>query len=497
MQYLTSALALLFAASSPPAAARTPIAARDTTVSCPRALDWVADRVQRDYAGWDDAVTDRTRRRLEALTDSLREAAQAARTPDACLEVLSGWIGFFRDGHMRVFGVPTGGDSSDTTAAAIRARFADWPSIPLDEAEVRRRLADQGGTRDPAEGVWKVLGADYRMAVVHDPGDREGWVAVVLKADGVWWRAGQVKARLSPGGTDAYEVRYYMQDHSERDYQAREVRDLLVFPRVGWAWTRLYPPATDPVDTVAYAASLNDHFGFDRLDDRTAVIHLPTFQAAASPIVDSLFDANADVLRTLPNLIVDVRGNGGGSDYTYHRLIPLLYTGPITVAGVQRRATPDNIAAREKLARNPSFPEHVRQSLQREADSLRAHLGDFVTDPGETIRLDSVLPFPQRVAVLMDGGCGSSCEQFILAARESEKVKLYGGRTAGVLDHANVVAVDVPGTPFRLQYGTSRSLRLPDDPVDPDGIAPDVPVPDDELFPLEWVRRHMEMRSGR
>jgi hypothetical protein len=33
---------------------------------------------------------------------------------------------------------------------------------------------------------------------------------------------------------------------------------------------------------------------------------------------------------------------------------------------------------------------------------------------------------PSRVAILIDGGCVSTCEEFVLAARQSFSVKLIG-----------------------------------------------------------------------
>jgi len=125
-------------------------------------------------------------------------------------------------------------------------------------------------------------------------------------------------------------------------------------------------------------------------------------------------------------------------------------------------------------------------------DSLRAHEGGFVDGPGGTLTFGRVLPWPERVGVVMDGGCASSCEQFILAARQSGKVTLFGSHTAGVLDHANVARADVPGHAIRLQYPTSRSMRLPGDPVDPDGIPSEVALPDTARRPLDRVRRPLE-----
>lgn len=83
---------------------------------------------------------------------------------------------------------------------------------------------------------------------------------------------------------------------------------------------------------------------------------------------------------------------------------------------------------------------------------------------------------------MIDHGCGSSCEEFVLAVRQSFKVKLFGQSTYGSLDYSNLRPHALPSGRRRLMYATSRSLRLPTQPVDVSGIAPDqwLPAPVDE-----------------
>jgi C-terminal processing protease CtpA/Prc len=98
--------------------------------------------------------------------------------------------------------------------------------------------------------------------------------------------------------------------------------------------------------------------------------------------------------------------------------------------------------------------------------------------------------------VLIDGAA-SSAEQFLLLARQSHKVTLFGKRnSAGVLDFANVVGMPTPSGRYQVYWGTSRSLRVPDDPVDPDGITPDIRIPekvdDPVAFAKAWLDRQVD-----
>ena len=84
---------------------------------------------------------------------------------------------------------------------------------------------------------------------------------------------------------------------------------------------------------------------------------------------------------------------------------------------------------------------------------------------------------PLRVAILIDGGCGSSCEEFALEARQSFSVKLIGQRTFGSLDYSNVCPHDLPSGRRRLLYATTRSTRIPSLMVDAAGVPPDIYLP--------------------
>ena len=79
--------------------------------------------------------------------------------------------------------------------------------------------------------------------------------------------------------------------------------------------------------------------------------------------------------------------------------------------------------------------------------------------------------------MLTDGGCGSSCEEFLLAMRQSFKVKLFGQSSMGSIDFSNLRPWVLPSGKRRLMYATSRSLRLPEFPVDLAGIPPDQVLP--------------------
>lgn len=465
---------------------------------CMAALDSAVTIVSDNYSGWRDKVTPTTRDSLDRHTRRLRTRAASGVTEEQCIELIREWLAWFEDGHVLVTlaSPPTPG-VRDTTAAGIRAHFAAWERVELDLETARRYLDAPNRTLDPIEGIWETYaGLHYRFAVVPAP-DGDGFVAVVLEADSVWWVPGQVKVRFTKTA-DGYSAVYYSHQHLKAHYGVTVDRNVLLFSPLtpGLTWKRVYPRRSAEHAPEAYLRSRNLIVGFERLSPNTAVVHLPSMALERRSEVDSMVRAHWAELTSTPNLIIDVRGNGGGSDYTFYPLLPLLYTDSIRNPGSSIFSTAENIREFEVALTNPNIPDSSKGWIRNLVAELRARPGEFVSTGGSVVGFDSVLPFPRRVAVLMDGRCASSCEQFVLAARQSRKAALYGERTAGVLDYANVHPVATACPAIRVNYATSRSNRLPLDPVDPHGIPPHVVLPPHQPHALDVVRLELEAESG-
>ncbi len=159
-------------------------------------------------------------------------------------------------------------------------------------------------------------------------------------------------------------------------------------------------------------------------------------------------------------------------------------------------ASPGNIAAVRELIASPQAPEAMKAQARGLLARMEASPGQFVTFAEDSeLRLDAVHPLPRAAAVLVDRRCASTCEQFVLDARQSRKVKVLGARnTGGLLDYGNARTVQLPSGLRRLHVPFARSRRLPDSPMDLTGIAPDIRVRKGEADPVEFARRYL--RAG-
>lgn len=233
-------------------------------------------------------------------------------------------------------------------------------------------------------------------------------------------------------------------------------------------------------------------FSFTRLDASTNLLRIGSFNVAYKRTIDSLIEAHDGTIRQTRNLLIDLRGNGGGSDVSYHSLLPLLYTGPVITPGAAKLSTPDNIAKYRADAANPDYPPAARALAQQDADRMAAEPGRLLPGTIDTLILPGISPFPALVGILTDKGCGSTTEQFLLAALQSKKTVLLGETSRGVLDYANMHFLDLPCSGWKLGYATSRSMRLPRHPVDNTGISPDIRIDPAEKDWVSFAERYLQ-----
>jgi len=225
----------------------------------------------------------------------------------------------------------------------------------------------------------------------------------------------------------------------------------------------------------------------ESLSPDTALLTIPSFFPGARHRLAEVLHLHRPMLENRRCWIIDVRGNDGGADTTYAPLLPwLMPEGWLSVSD-RIYVTAANIEAEECVCDlfAPGDPDCIRftQEAVRRMRSVQA--GQWVQQEYEAgwrheRPAAAESRRPDRVAVLFDSGCGSSCEQFLLTVRQSFSVKLVGrGRSCGALDASNLRPHTLPSGRRRLWYATTLSNRLPAMPIDGIGVSPDVLLPSD------------------
>ena len=174
-----------------------------------------------------------------------------------------------------------------------------------------------------------------------------------------------------------------------------------------------------------------------------------------------------------PNLIIDIRGNGGGQDDSYQPFMQLLFDTPdCSRDGCMIRYT-------EASIRRCGLTEETLKELGLPTDFASTPEYVVWVEEGATFHYDSISTFPKKAAIIVDNSVASSGEQLVLDARlASKRTKIYGrDNTMGCVDTGNCPHFIPKGRGLTIQYPTSYSTRYEKDTaVDPTGIAPDVRI---------------------
>lgn len=440
---------------------------------CIRDFDYLVSKIEADYPGYHDKVTPITMNALKSLEQSLRE--KILHYPDSCGRYLEQYASWFKDSHLKVRRKwsPSG------DASGIRAE-ANPEYLPVNDATLESLRKNKEGI----EGIW----VSFRdtIGILKKPEDGKLY-GVNLRSIGC--EPDQVRYEFIPDREDEFNMIAYPGYNNFKPIRGKaslrlhgrllELHEDTRFVRMSEAGISdkalLYSYLPEfPNGTNTYPLALS-------LTDSTFLLRIPSFM---NDVANILVEKHWQEIVSRPNLILDIRNNGGGQDQFFQPLAALVYTHPYESKGVEWYATPNNIKLLEDALNTGEINDGEAGIEWTESllDEMKKHICGFVVHPmmgGDSmVKKDTVYPNPKRVGIIINENNGSSAEQFILEVRESDKVTLFGNRnTAGVLDYSNAVSEDFPSGKFTLTFPMTRSRRLPAEPIDNIGISPDVVIP--------------------
>ncbi len=451
--------------------------AQDCT--CTQKFDFFKEKIKLNYSGYRDKVTTSNQLAFDQHTNIFQQKATNANSDTACFRILLEWKKWFRDGHVQLSTGSTAGNP-----AQIRAQFANTEHINLSEAAAKAYF-DQPN-RLPIEGIWQNEEGNYKVAIVQKPTTQREYAAIILKADSIYWMPGQIKFDLQKTDQpNIFSSQYFMRDHSLSPDTAFLNSDKLRLNKIG-NWYMVYP-------RMATKTKPEGIYKLSTLDSSTLLLVIPTMDESVRKQLDQLIKENKALLARTPNLVIDCRGNGGGSDITYRKVIPLLYTNRTKTYHAQVWATKDNADKYANLKKNKDYPWYIRAYGGYMKRRINRNLGEYIGRKGATKNgRHKKQKYPHRVAILIDGGCASSCESFVEEARQSQKVTLIGVNTAGVSDYGNLHSIAFPCGNFTMSYPTTRSSAVDiGKGIDTVGFPPDIRLEKEQKDWVEFARVHL------
>lgn len=446
---------------------------------CLKDFDYIITKIENDYPGYLDKVNNVNIKDLKSLESEIRE--KMIKYPDSCFKYLNDYTSWFKDYHLRVS--YNRNSQKDGKKESYEKKYAEFNSDAL--SKVSKDI----------EGVW--VGYRGSFAIKKDS---EKYVGISIDLSG--YEKNQVIFEAVEKCKNEFELTTY---RNYRGFKPQQEKASLFMDGTVFEIqddTRYVRKTSDKKADMAFLLSyipqypngLNTFPVAMNLDDSTFYIRAPGFNSNTS---NDLVVKYWNEITTRPNLIIDIRNNGGGQDNYYEKLAELIYTNPYVSKGVEWYSTKGIIQDWENAIINGEIKEGYEEESKALVEKMKENIGGFVTHPyygsDDIVIRDTIYSYPKQVGIIINGRNASSAEQFLLTAKNSSKVILFGNEnTAGVLDYSNITPKEFPSGKYNLWLPATRSKRLPENPIDNIGIAPDVYIPLEPKIQLynrldDWV----------
>ncbi len=455
--------------------------------NCESNFEWVKKTFEENDAGFQYVIDKKGLSSYNAHTFEFLNKIKDVKSDIECTQIIYQWLKFFRSEHISI-SINEQQTTPQTTNNLQSTTIKNWETVKVDSKKFEKYINSK--QEADLEGVWET--SPYVIAVKKIDNYYKGFIVSAKGLDN--WKPSDLKFSI---GSDKKSGTFYLRNKSSQEIKNVELIGKNHLAINGIILKRVSPKLKNDIAIDTYFKSISSQKPFlEEINNTTLLLRIPSFDGSQKKYIDSILVANKQKIESKGNLILDLRNNGGGSDESYSGLIPYIYTNPIRTVRTEMYSTKLNNKRMLDFYENYEkygIPEEEREYLKKAYDKLNDNLGKFVIIQGDgdgkiisEDTFDEILPNPKSVGIIINTGNGSTTEQFLLAAKQSKKVKLFGTTTAGVLDISNMYYVDSPCKEFKLGYSLSKSLRIPDMAIDDKGIQPDYYI-DKSIPEYDWV----------
>lgn len=437
--------------------------AAQQTCNCLANLDTLILKTEANYAGYPDMVKRGEHPKYKKLVKELRSKSANITDPKQCFALIKAYPIFFNDKHF---------DFEYSITESTKYQYTT-----LSEATFKNSF--NGKQKDAVEGIW--INPDSSTKIAIRKKSANIYQGIILESKDTKLKPGLIYYTFTKTKDGFVFDRY---DWGTPDFPVRQ-RGNLLFVWNFEVWAKTFPETVSEQEKSYFLTWRNYNYGLNckKLDDDNVLLTIGSFNRHNK--VKELVESNDSLIRSAKHLIIDLRGNGGGnSGWTY--LLPYFYTGPIDQGDTYLRLSPDNLhvnlpgmkATTENTAIDPrwakSYTPELLERYKKTYQEAQVSKETFLAVPSLTLHADTVLPKPEKLALIVDDRGGSSTEYFFYLSKQSAKVKRYGERTFGMMDYMGASSdVKMPFGDYYLQIPDRKATWTDAAPTNITGFIPE------------------------
>ena len=438
-----------------------------STCECDTVFKQIVQKVETEYPGFGEKTKDIDGYNSfkNSLLDSVKTASNIK-----CQHYLEQYCKYFKDGHLVL--VSKNQNKTETTTTNVETMTIE---IPTFEKQLLK-------SKDKIEGIW--ISNGYKVGIKKQS---DIYLGFIISSENESWRPKEIKFKLLNGN----EATYYKGNHSEiKETYSLHYDCVLNFEGIQATYMRERPNPTLSKDSIAIILNEIEGFYIKQVSEKTLLLRISSFDYEYVDRIKELIESNKSKICSYENLIIDLRGNGGGTDNAYKPIFPYIYTNPVRYLSGEylvSKTLIDNLERWANTADTTKNSDEIK-SVRKDIERMKPNIGKFIPySENENFgftKQDSIYRNPKEVVILVDKKCGSSTEKFVLNAKQSKKVKIMGTTTYGAVDYVSVMEFKIDCLNYSLYMPTVRMMRLPDYPIDNIGIQPDIFL---DRFVNDWI----------